>query len=142
MTAVVVVLTVLVFLVLQFVIVPAAAPILGDSVAFDFWGALVAARLVVAWLWPTYFRVMPGRLDVMRFSTLRGRAISFERFDLRQARVLADLRRSVVFIDEGENRAEYAIGLMRGRTRFAHALFWAAMNTHEPPELPADRLLG
>jgi hypothetical protein len=142
MNAVVVIVSALLFLIAYFVVVPAAAPVLADTGVVVLFGCVVAARLVVAWLWPTYFRVMPGRLEVMRFSTLAGRPISFERFDLRQASVLVDLRRSVVFVDEGDRRGEYAIALMRGRTRFAHALFWAAMNTHQPPDLPEDKLLG
>lgn len=121
---------------------PMSNPTAMNRLLFVMWFSIASSSLIVAWLWPTYFRVMPGRLEVMRFSTLRGRAISFERFDMRQAWVLVDLRRSVVFINEGKKRAEYAIGLMRGRTCFAHALFWAAMNTHQAPELPEDRLLG
>ena len=103
---------------------------------------LLIAYLSTAWLWPTYFRLVPGRLDVMRFSNLRGRPVSIERFDLRQAELLVDMRRWVVFIDDEVRQIELPIALMRDRRRFAHALLLAALSTHEPAPLPDDALLG
>ena len=103
---------------------------------------LLIAYWSTAWLWPAYFRVVPGRLDVMRFSNLRGKPVSIERFDLRTAKLLVDTRRWVVFIDDEERQIELPIALMRDRRRFAHALLLAALSTHEPAPLPDDALLG
>jgi hypothetical protein len=103
---------------------------------------LLLAYSAVAWLWPTYFRVVPGRLDVMRFGSLRGRPVSIERFDLHTAKLLVDMRRWVVFIDDEERQIELPIALMRDRRRFAHAVLLAALSTYEPAPLPDDALLG
>ena len=142
MKVIVAILTLPAFSVAHLMIAGATNPWTLSDFVFKAWLALMTARMIVAWLWPTYFRVVPGRLDIMCFSTLRARAISTERFDLRKAKIVVDLRRNVVFLDEGERTAELAIGLMFGRTRFAHALFWAALSTRLPPPLPEHELLG
>jgi hypothetical protein len=101
------------------------------------------AVLIVGWLWPTYFRIVPGGLDVLRFNNILNRPVEAEHHDLRKARVLVDLRRGVVFIDhEDGHSVELPIRWMRGQERFAYYLFLAAMSSHQPPPLPDDRLLG
>jgi hypothetical protein len=142
MRAMVAVLTVPAFIVAHLMISGLTSLWTREEIVLKLWLALLSARGIVSWLWPTYFRVVPGRLDVMRFSNIRGRAVATRHFDLRKARILVDLRRNVVFIDEDGDSEEFAIGLMPGRTRFAHALFWAALSTHEPPPLPENELLG
>lgn len=106
------------------------------------WLAVGLALWFTGWMWPTYFRVVPGRLDVMRFSNLHGRPIAIERFDLRQAKITVDLRRSIIFVDDGCRKADFTFMLMRGRTRFAYYVLLAALSTHKPPPLPDDALLG
>ncbi|RJP33774.1 MAG: hypothetical protein C4547_11780 [Phycisphaerales bacterium] len=99
-------------------------------------------------LWPTYYRVVPGRLDVMRFNMLRNEPVSIAQHPLRDAWIEIDLRRCVVIIGrrnepgEPQTEAELPILLMRRRTEFAHALLLAAISTHEAPPLPDDALLG
>ena len=114
----------------------------GKLVLSKTWLAVGLALWFTGWMWPTYFRVVPGRLDVMRFSNLRGRPVAFEQYDLRQARIMVDLRRSVIFLDYGYRKADFTFMLMRGRTRFAYYVLLAALSTHKPPPLPDDALLG
>ena len=112
------------------------------QILFKIWLAIGMALWFSGWMWPTYFRIVPGRLEVMRFSNLRGRPVAIERFDLRGAKIIVDLRRSVIFIDGEDRRADFAFLLMRGRTRFAYYVLLAALSSHEPPPLPDDALLG
>ena len=100
---------------------------------------------IVGWLWPTYFRIVPGRLDVMRFNNLLNRPVSVERYNLRTAKLLIDLRRGVIFVDESDGRTgEFPIVWMRRSTRerLAYHLLLAAISSYEAPMLPDDRLLG
>ncbi len=112
-------------------------------------GAAVAAGVATAmFLWPTYYRVVPGRLDVMEFSSLGRIPVRVTRYDLADAWLEIDLIRDVVVIGHYDERgepytdAELSVGMMRRRTEFAHALLLAAISTHEAPPLPDDALLG
>ena len=108
-------------------------------------GGVGCAAGIVGWLWPTYFRIVPGRLDVMRFNNLLNRPVSVERYNLRTAKLLIDLRRGVIFVDESDGRTgEFPIVWMRRSTRerLAYHLLLAAISSYEAPMLPDDRLLG
>jgi hypothetical protein len=99
----------------------------------------------VGWLWPTYFRIVPGRLDVMRFNNLRNRLVGVCRLDLRKAKLLIDLRRGVIFIDDADGHTgEFPIVWMRRATRerLAYHLLLAALSSYQAPDLPDDKLLG
>ena len=65
-----------------------------------------------------------------------------ERYDLRSARVIVDLRTNGVFIVEGEKVGEYSIWFMGERSAFARWLFQGAVSTHVAPELADDVLTG
>ncbi len=105
-----------------------------------------AGMASVPWIRPVYFRLAPGRMDVMLFSAFRKQPLSVERVPLNDCRILVDLRRHVAFIDhpEGSPRSpvEMSIRRMRERTLFAHTLFLAAMSTSNAPCLPHDELMG
>lgn len=114
-----------------------------EGLIFKVWFAVIIAAYAAGWLWPTYLRIVPGRLDVMRFSNLSDRPVSIERIPLSQSRIVVDLRRGAVFIDEAPGKThEISILLMKDRERFTHRLFLAAISTHQPPPLPDDALLG
>jgi hypothetical protein len=106
------------------------------------WLAIGMALWFMGWMWPTYFRVVPGRLDVMRFSNLRGRPIATSRYDLRRSKITVDLRRSILFIDGEDGQADFTFLLMRERDRFGYYILLGALSTHRPPPLPDDALLG
>lgn len=114
---------------------------------------------------PTYVRIIPGRLDVLRFSLFRRRPVSLASFDLRQSRVLVDVRPAVVVIEApGERRPArrvrsrkwpYAmieepgapvgvVGfvLTPARRRLLETVCFAAVTDAPTPELPPDELLG
>jgi hypothetical protein len=109
---------------------------------------LAAAALlgegVIMLFWPAYFRVVPGRLDILRWRPFCRRPDLVVRCNLRTARILVDLRKSVVLLECPETKRAMAlsIGLIWGRTRLAHALFMAALSTYEAAPLPEDALLG
>ncbi len=94
-------------------------------------GPLIVA--VVRFLRPMYFRVTPGRMDVLRYSMFRRAPMRVERHDLRTAQVVVDMRSEVVYIVEGENVGEYSIRFMPERSAFARALFEGAISTHAAP---------
>jgi len=102
--------------------------------------------ILADWLCAAYIRIVPGRLDVMRFSVLRGRLNAVVHVSLRGARIVVDRRRDLVFIDraaEGEGGSiELSMRYMREKTAFAYSLFLAAMSTSNPPALPDDQLTG
>jgi len=106
--------------------------------------APLAAEAVIMLFWPAYFRIVPGRLDVLRWRPFRRRAEVLASWDLCVARILVDLRKAVVILDgpNCETPCVFNIGLVRGRARLAHALFLGAISTHWPPPLPDDELLG
>lgn len=98
------------------------------------------AMFAIGALRPMYFRVVPGRLDVLRYSVLRGTPMQVERYDLRSARVIVDLRTNSVFIVEGEKVGEYSIWFMGERLAFARALFEGAVSTYAAPAV-SDEVL-
>ncbi len=99
---------------------------------------------VVALLWPTYLRVVPGRLDVVHYGRFPRRRAEVWSMSLRDARILVDLRRMRVRIDSPDEGApvEFSIGLLPRRTRFAYMLFLAAMSSYQPPPIADGELTG
>jgi hypothetical protein len=69
-----------------------------------------------------------------------------DHYDLRGAKIIADLRRSFVGIvphdSQLSQRLAFGISLMRERRKFVYMLFLAAMSTFKPGPLPEDDLLG
>jgi len=113
-----------------------------DLLVFKTFGGWAVGCLTADWLHPTYLRVVPGRVDVMRFSPFRTRNSVVARHDLRQAHLIIDLQNYVVFVDTERGTHELAIAFVRDSTRLAYHLLLAAMSSHPPPPLPDDALLG
>jgi hypothetical protein len=113
---------------------------------FAFMSALGIAELVTAFLWPTYLRLVPGRFDVLGYGPLSKKPIFLDRYDLRDATITADLRRSFVSIvskhGEPPRRLEFGISLMSERRKFVYMLFLAAMSSYKPGRVPEDGLLA
>lgn len=106
----------------------------------------VGVLLPFAFLWPTYLRISPGKLDVMRFGVLGGKARTTTYY----------LSRSIVFIhtEKGELLlSEPALGVkpfpvkmrlgwLAERPDFIAALIDAATTDLPERELPSDSLVG
>lgn len=90
---------------------------------------------------PTYYRIVPGRMDIMRFSVLTNRATIVDRWDLRNAHITVRFDRRRVGLGMSETKHVRLFGLAEPH-RFVAALFQGAISTHEPPPLPDDALLG
>jgi hypothetical protein len=108
---------------------------------------LIAAPLVghgvILLLWPTYFRVVPGRLDVLRYRPFRKHATLLAQYPLREARLLVHLRKWLLVIEcPGRERVLLPIARVPHRSRLAWELLRAAVSTHTPGPLPEDELLG
>ena len=108
--------------------------------------ALGVAEVVTAFLWPTYLRLVPGRLDTLGYGPFSKKPIFLDRYDLRGAKIMADLRRSFVSIVPQNSPPgrplEFGISLMSERRKFVFILFLAAMSTFEPGPVPEDDLVG
>jgi len=108
--------------------------------------ALGVAETATALLWPTYVRLVPGRLDVLGYGPLSKKPVFVDRYDLRQATIMADLRKSFVSIirQHGQHtrRLEFGIALMSERRKFVYMLFLAAMSSYEPGPVRGDELVS
>jgi hypothetical protein len=72
------------------------------AVTYQFYGliALVISALPFYGLFPTYYRVSPGLLEVLRYRPFVGGKPRIQRIDLRRVRVLVDLINARLVIDE------------------------------------------
>lgn len=91
---------------------------------------------------PKYFRLVPGKLEILTFSFFKFSRQKREEIDLRDVKIIADLHINLVVIKIGKRVIEYTIQFLPERKRFVHSLFLAAISTSEPTPLPADALLG
>jgi len=99
--------------------------------------------LVGGAVFPTYLRVVPGRLDVMECGWLGRQIIAVRRIDLRDKAIAIDLNTQVLLIDaDSPKSTKIACGAIWDRWAFAHAVLMAAVSTHTPAPLPDDQLLG
>lgn len=128
----------------------ALALVIGTTLIMDSWhlgstggtllptAALAVVLIPVVLTMQTYFRIVPGRLDVMTFVDFIFCRRSIRRFDLKSERIIFNSRHNVLCIGE----CEFSIALVWQQTRLAHALFLAAVSTHSPAPLPDDEFLG
>lgn len=133
-----------------------------------YWGVLACIGLggvAAALATPTYFRVVPGRLDVMRFNFLYSRKPTLESYDLRTSRVLVDVRARIIVIEPPERPEEAAQPRSKGRSgrkprgpvpgsieitliclpgagELARAVLRGAVTAAPAPPLPDDELIG
>jgi hypothetical protein len=108
------------------------------------WASAGLAALPLAFLWPTYLRVSPGRLDVMRYGLLGMGGPRVTTFDLRTARVVIhlDSRRIQVSPVDG-TPAVINLGMVSPRRyELARAVLEAARWRGEVTPLPGDALVG
>jgi hypothetical protein len=111
---------------------------------FDVQAAIFVAYLPSLLLWPTFYRVVPGRLDVLEFSLHGARLEQVSKLDLRHDRVAANAATGYVIVrrESGEHVLVNYAGLPRRRAEFAKAVAEAAISPHPTPPLPDDELTG
>lgn len=97
--------------------------------------------MIVSWFCPTYIRVVPGRLDIIRYRALSKRVADAVHIDLRRARILVDVRKGYAKIS-GEKRHVIPLFLVLGSRRFAYHLFLGALSSHTPPPMSDEELIG
>lgn len=104
------------------------------------------AGIIVVWLMarlhPTYYRIVPGRLDIMWFAPLANRGGVRTRLDLRKAKITANFARRVIELDAGGVIEVIPLFGISEPYRFVEAVFQAAISTFPAPPLPDDALLG
>lgn len=98
-------------------------------------------------LCPTYIRVAPGSLDILRFGWIGHGIPRFEHFDLRTCRVLVDARTGMIRLwDETRptRRGVFINGSMTGagKMELSKAVLAAARSRIPTPSLPDDALVG
>jgi|GEM_PF-5955980 len=108
-------------------------------------GLVVTAIGVVAAFgigWPSYVRVAPGRLDVLR-GGLTGSLRVTASVDLRQSMIFIDLNRDRVFFKHpGRRIVWFSTALTGRRCELAKAIVAAATSRRESIPLPSDALVG
>jgi hypothetical protein len=93
---------------------------------------------------PSYYRVIPGRVDILRFPTLRQHPDHVEQIDLRGAKVRIDLTstKEYIHIQGRERTYQFRRDDTCHPLGFAVAIAHAARTTAETPNIPMDALLG
>lgn len=116
----------------------------GMPMFFDFQVAMFMWFLPTFFLWPTYYRVVPGRLDIMKFPMISTGKAEVERVNLREPRVSADASSGAIRLERADGRRSYIqfLGTPTSRMEFAKAVAEAATSPHEAPALPDDELVG
>lgn len=114
----------------------------GQLVRTKLCSAFLVAEGLTAVFWPTYLRLVPGRLDVLGYGPFSRTPLFFDSYDLRAGKITADLRNSFVSIHNAGGGIDFGIALVRERRRFVYMLFLAAMSSYSPSPVPADELLG
>ena len=119
---------------------------------FLFLAGVGGAMLAGAAVFPTYLRVVPGRIDVMECALLGRRIITVRRIDLRSLPVFVEANRQMLEIGRDAGSGKGADGskscevipfaAIWDRWGFAHAVLRGAISTHTPPPLPDDALVG
>lgn len=101
------------------------------------------AALIAALMWPTYFRIVPGRLDVLAYGLLGHGKPQLASIDLRTSRLLVDTNRDMVIVErEGQEAVSLTFAGVPDRLGFARSVLEAARCTVPTPPLPEDELVG
>ncbi len=106
------------------------------------YGAFAAGGLAVILVWPTLIRVVPGRVDCIRWLVFTPHRPERRAFTLRSSRLFVDLRRWSALIEGPSRQTSISLWLwpVRGRVELAHALLMGAVSTARPAPLPGDPL--
>ncbi len=112
-----------------------------------FFAGFAIAGAISAWITPTYVRIAPGVLDVLRFGFLEKGMPRFERWDLRRAEILADARSGLVRVWDDSREGSRGLMLKSGQLScktetLIKQVFRAARTRHQTPPLPEDALVG
>jgi len=106
-------------------------------------GLLGQAALIAAMMWPTYFRLVPGRLDILAYGLLGHGKPKLESIDLRASRVLVDTNTDTLIVErEGKEAVGLTFAGVPNRMEFARSVLEAARCTASTPPLPEDELVG
>lgn len=105
------------------------------AAAVLFW---VPARMI-----PVYYRIVPGRMDIMRFSLLRKKAKLLGQIDLSLARIRVEFaRQTIEILSRRDGQLKLRLFSVAEPHEFVRGLFQAALCRHPAPPLPDDKLLG
>lgn len=98
---------------------------------------------IVQWLYPVYYRVVPGRLDVLRSTPFSDRVQIREQWDLRASMIVANFKEQTLVITEPDGDGlNLNLSVIYEPYRLVNAVFHAAICTRPAPPLPEDQLLG
>jgi hypothetical protein len=101
------------------------------------------AVTLTALMWPTYFRVVPGRLDVLAYGPLGHGPPRMNSIDLRASRVLVDTNRDWIVVEpEGQGPVGLELAGVWNRMEFARSVLEAARCRTPSPPLPEGELVG
>ena len=98
---------------------------------------------IPARLRPLYYRIVPGRMDAMRYSLFQKKAQLLGRIDLSMARIRVEFARQTIEIQSPKDgRFKMRLFNVSEPHEFVRGLFQAALCKHPAPPLPDDQLLG
>lgn len=96
----------------------------------------------VSRVFPTYYRITPGRLDIMRFSPIANRSRILERWNLRTAKIKVAFELPTVALRDDGRETMIRLRGISEPFKFVEALLLGAVSTYTPPPLPDDQLIG
>lgn len=105
----------------------------------------LVARVLFKHLFPLYYRVVPGRLDILRYKPLSDAVADRQSIALGDAEIECRFNRYVLTVAQREDDAEpfrISLVLIPDARNFARTIFQAAMCREPSPVLPGDDLLG
>jgi hypothetical protein len=122
-------------------------PILPFSWIYLVWFIVLPSAGILFWLYPHanpwYYRITPGRMDLMRFEPFRRRRAGtiLREWNLREAWIECfDGVVSIRPTRDGADVFQIKVSELAEPQAFVHALFRGAISTHEAPALPRDQL--
>jgi len=107
-------------------------------------GCVLLSPVVVQWLYPLYYRIVPGRLEVMSFAFARRRMRSLQTIPLGDAEITCMLDKYLLEIRPRDARSPaFAVDLfgLADPCEFVRAVFQGALCRTPGPSLPNDTLL-
>jgi hypothetical protein len=112
------------------------------NVFVEIMGAFAGGIALGTFAFPTYIRIVPGRIDVLQCGFL-GRVILNRRsIDLRGRKLVVDLSTKVITIGQNKEVPPIGYAAMWDGPAFVNAVLAAAISTHTPAPLPDDALTG
>lgn len=109
---------------------------------FEIVGAVAVGMFLQAFWEPTYFRVSPGRLDILTYTLGRGGRPGVVRLDLRTEHVVLDCDKHVLFLRTAQPLRSVQFASVPDVAGLESAILSAAVSVHPGPELPDDVLTG